>query len=74
MCDKNNILADDVTLYIKDDLKGETLTSLSLSLSEIPQKLEWIEFDVSDIDVIPGQIYYIVLKSNSKSNKEYLYT
>jgi hypothetical protein len=34
--------------------------------------MEWIEFDIPDIEVNPGDSYFIVLKSNSKSNSEYL--
>jgi len=70
--DKNDNLNGEITLSVKKSLKESDLSSASYSLKDIPKNLEWIEFDIPDIDTEPGSMYYIVLKTNSNSENEYL--
>jgi hypothetical protein len=55
--------AGDLTLSIKSSLTGTDLTSLPLSSSALTTG--WIEFDFSDIVIIPEQTYYIVWRPSS---------
>jgi len=70
--DKNNILSGNVILSIKNDLNGNTLASKTVSINNIQTTWQWIEFDIADLNVNPGETYYIIVKSTSKSDNEYL--
>jgi hypothetical protein len=51
----------ELTISIRSNLSDEDLTSLNILGDEIPRvDSEWIEFDFSDIGVVPEQTYYIV--------------
>ena len=50
----------DFRLSIRENLNGNDLTSINLSSDEIAEDLSWKVFDFPDIEVIPGQTYYIV--------------
>jgi hypothetical protein len=51
-----------IHLTIRDSLYGNDLTLKSISDNKITTSSlpDWIEFDFPDIDVIPGETYYIV--------------
>lgn len=51
---------ESIKISIRNDLDGEDLTSINVSASEISALTSWHEFNFPDIDVIPGQTYYIV--------------
>jgi len=64
-----------ITVSIRKNLDGMDLTSVSRSKSDF-LKFDgcphWYEFDFSDIDTVPGEIYYIVCKSpGSVGNSDY---
>ena len=62
--------ADDLVLSIRNDIYGSDVTTASRSAASISESLDWVRFDFSDINVVPGQVYYIVLKSASGSSSE----
>ncbi len=49
-----------LTISIRDDLNGEDLSSIYLSGEEIAEDMSWKIFNFPDIEVIPGETYYIV--------------
>jgi hypothetical protein len=50
-----------LNLYIRDDLAGENLAESSKVISEMKYgTYAWFTFDFKDIDVTPGETYYIV--------------
>ncbi len=55
-------------LSIRDSLSGDDLTIVSKESIEINNELEWIEFDFPDIQVTPGETYYIILKPDPDSD------
>jgi len=52
-----------IRLSIEQPL-GTTLTAKEIPASEIPTTPDWISFDVQDITLNPGQIYYIRLSTS----------
>ncbi len=53
-------------LYIRDNLTGNNLTESSLAIPELgDDKWAWYTFNFEDIDVIPGEPYYIICKGRS---------
>jgi hypothetical protein len=64
-----------LTLSIRDSLTGDDLTSISLPCEEIKNKPTfYVTFDFSDIDVTPGDTYYIVCKTSVENGKYMQYT
>ncbi len=57
------------TVSIRDDLEEEDLISVYLTADEIAEDMSWKNFDFSDIEVTPGQTYYIVC--TSEGTEEY---
>ena len=53
-----------ITVHIRATLTGDDLVSLSKNASVITQDATWVEFDFSDITVIPGNKYYIICENN----------
>ena len=49
------------TAEIKNTINGGNLTYVTKICRSFPYKDNWIEFDFPDINVVPGQTYYIVL-------------
>jgi len=58
-------------ISIKKSLNGSTLTSKVIPADDIPFFSHWITTDIADIDVIPGDTYYIVVSTSSPSEKTY---
>ena len=54
---------DDLVLSVRSDLTGSDLAVVSIPYGSIPQMLDWVRFDFSDLGVVPGEVYYIILKS-----------
>jgi hypothetical protein len=50
----------DMSVSIRKDLDGEDLTSITLASDDIAEDLSWKNFDFSDIELNPGDTYYIV--------------
>jgi len=55
---------NEINVAIRSNLDGNNLTSISKSSEEINDEVEQVEFDFTDIDVIPGNTYYIVISSD----------
>jgi VCBS repeat-containing protein len=63
-----------VIVSIRESLTGSDLTSISLPPSDIPTEVSWIEFNFDDINIVPGNTYYIVLRtSEGNSPNAYLW-
>lgn len=56
-----------IRLYIEQPL-GTILSSKELPASEIPTTSDWVSFDVQDITLNPGEIYYIKLSTSFNAN------
>lgn len=56
-----------IRLYIEQPL-GTILSSKELPASEIPTTRDWVSFDVQDITLNSGQIYYIKLSISPNAN------
>ena len=52
--------SDDLKLSIERPL-GTILRYKELSVNDIPGYCDWVSFDIQDIDLVPGQSYYIKL-------------
>lgn len=50
----------DMTVSIKKDLDGDDLASITLTANEIAEDMSWKCFDFPDIEVTPGETYYVV--------------
>ncbi len=49
-----------LTISIRSNISGEDLTSMYVSADKLPRSQEWYEFDLPDIELTPGQTYYIL--------------
>ena len=55
-----------ITMSLKSNLESEEiLASMSIDANEIVQ-ITWIEFDIQDITVIPGNEYFIICESTTE--------
>jgi hypothetical protein len=54
----------DITVSIRNSLSGSDLTTLNI-LSTGISGADWVEFDIPDISVVPGDTYYIVTRTSS---------
>jgi len=68
---KTGIPYDDLILCIRSSLDGPDLAMITIPANEISNFFGWVEFDISDFDVICGNTYYIVIKTNSNSWYDY---
>ena len=69
------------SLAIKDNITGVDLTSIRLDPEQFPvadnahpENLTWIDFNFTDIWVIPGQTYYMVISTANITNNFYYVT
>ena len=60
-----------IIISIRDSLNGNDLTSVSVDSSLVSLYSKWIEFNFPDIDVIPGNEYFIVCRSSGGSMINY---
>lgn len=58
-------------LSIRNDLNGSDLTAASISGDNVPFFINWVEFDIPDIEVVVGDTYYLVLRSGTSSENPY---
>ena len=54
------------TVSIRDDLYGDDLAIISNDVSHVTQQGTWVEFDFTDLNIVPEQKYYIVSRTNSE--------
>lgn len=61
---------EEIILSIRESLKGEDITSITLTSSELPpnNQVKWICFDFEDIEIIPNNLYYMICKSIKGEN------
>jgi hypothetical protein len=57
-----------ITIYIRPSLTGNNLATVTNDGSDIFSFASWIEFNFSDIEVIPGNTYYIICQANAGSS------
>lgn len=60
-----------LVLSIRNSLDGSTLSSATILAEDVPFYTNWLEFDITDIDVNVGETYYIELRSNTPSDYPY---
>jgi hypothetical protein len=53
----------EITVSIRDDLDGDDLTSVTVNADQVGD-YKWLSFDFPDIDITPGDKYYIVASSD----------
>jgi len=53
----------DLVLSIRNDIYGSDLTTLPIKPGGVSLDISWHRFDIDDLNVIPGNTYYIILKS-----------
>lgn len=67
-------ISTDVTVSIRSSKDGIDLTSVSVPYIEIPKNLlKWIEFDFEDVEVTPGETYYILCSTSGGDNSANFY-
>jgi len=59
--------SNSVTLSVRKTISGADLVTISMPASEIPTSYGWVKFDFSDVTVIPGSTYYLVLRTSGGS-------
>jgi len=61
-----------VTLSIREKLYGEDLVSQTLSVDEVPlgPDYDWVIFDFGDMEIKPGQKYFMVFTLNNGTRPE----
>ncbi|KYK28367.1 hypothetical protein AYK20_01290 [Thermoplasmatales archaeon SG8-52-1] len=64
---KEGSITSDITLSIRSDLMGSDLTSVTIDGSQVYEYSNWIDFDFTDIDIITGEMYYIVCRTTGGS-------
>ena len=64
---KVGTLTSPITISIRDSLTGSDLTSATVDGSLVSTSSKWIMFDVSDISLIPGNQYYLVIRTSGGS-------
>ena len=53
-----------ITVSIRNSLDGNDLTSTEIIAGDFEPNPKWVEFNLSDIQVVPEQTYYIVARSD----------
>jgi hypothetical protein len=71
--DKQRVIQRSLELSIRKNLTGSDLTYMFLPAEEIPFYKNWIEFDINDIEVSIGEIYYIVVRTQSPSGESFIW-
>jgi hypothetical protein len=69
MCQRRNP-TEVLHFYILGEFDGTTYVHITKSVDEFPEdyeNIDWVEFDFPDVNVIPGEKYYIVLLSSTPS-------
>jgi len=74
MTGRNGTTTYDYTLAIRNDLYGVDLTTISLPASSfVVENFSWVEFDFDDIEVTPGDTYYIVSYTTNATDNWYFW-
>ena len=68
LMNKMGDLFGDSVLSIRESLSSFDLTLVTKESTEISSEMSWISFDIPDIDVTPGDSYYIILTPDPDSD------
>ncbi len=68
---KPRITQQSLFISIRKSINGSDLTSNTINGNDIPFFIYWIECDFTDIEVTPGETYYIIVSSNTPSEAPY---
>jgi hypothetical protein len=60
-----------VMVSIRSSLTGEDLAYVTRDASDVHSSARWIEFDFTDININPGEMYYIVCRTTGGSAIKY---
>ncbi|MDG6218779.1 MAG: hypothetical protein QCI00_05010 [Candidatus Thermoplasmatota archaeon] len=60
-----------LVISVKKTLNGPSLASTVIPAEDIPFFTHWIQADITDIDIIPGETYYIIVSTSSPSETPY---
>jgi len=72
---KRGIIFTNVKVSIRQNLLEDDLASVSKLFYQIPRNnYKWIEFDFDDIQVVPGEIYYMVCYTEGGDNQINMYS
>ena len=72
--DRDGTPPNDLTVSIRDSLTGPDLTSIDIPKDSIPENTsEWIFADFQDIQVTPGQSYFLVVRTLQGYYPDHLY-
>lgn len=62
---------DGIFVSIRKELNGSDLVSKIIDAEDIPFFTYWIEVDITDIDINPGEMYYIIVLTSTPSEAPY---
>jgi hypothetical protein len=73
---KSDNITGNITISIREKLKGEDLVSKIVSLDEVPWTINagWVTVDFDDITVTPNHRYYIVLTNDDTKDVLWIMT
>jgi len=60
-----------LVLSLRDSLNGNDITKKSINAVDIPFYTNWLEFDITDVDVTVGKSYFLILSSTVSSDDSY---
>jgi hypothetical protein len=63
----------DFSVSIREKIDGEDLVKITIQSEEINEDLSWKTFDIPDINITPGQEYYIVCSSSDTGSNNMYY-
>jgi hypothetical protein len=73
--ERHGSISTDITVSIRNSKDGSDLTSGSIPYTKISKNFaDWIEFDFEDIEVNPGETYYILCSTSSGDNSKNYYS
>lgn len=61
----------DIIVSIRDSLTGGDLASIIVDGNIVPPYGQWVDFDFSDIVVVPDTLYYIIIRTSGGSFIDY---
>jgi hypothetical protein len=68
---KNIVINSPLEFSIRSDLNSNEIIYTQLQSNQIPYYTNWVEIDFEDIEVVVGNTYYMVLRTNSPSGQSY---
>ncbi|MFE3846236.1 C1 family peptidase, partial [Thermoplasmatota archaeon] len=59
--------SNDFIFTIRAELSGPNLATLNIPKIDVPLSYDWVSFDFDDVEVTPGETYYIVVMTSGGS-------